>query len=149
MTGALLRFPDERLATFVSSFGASDSAVYEVVGTRGTLRVKQAYEHSEAMEMEVTVDGHVKKQKFPKRDQFGPELVYFSDCVLKNKEPEPSGAEGLIDVHIVRSLLKSTRLRMPVKFQSPASRRRPSLRLEIHRPPAPRRQLVRARPPTR
>ena len=145
MTGALLRFPNERLAAFICSFGASDSAVYEVVGTRGILRVKQAYEHSEPMEMEITVDGHVQKRKFPKRDQFGPELVYFSDCILKNKEPEPSGAEGLIDVQIIRSLLKSTRLGMPVKLNSPVRTDRPSLRMEIRRSPVHAHRLVRAR----
>lgn len=149
MTAALMRFPKERLASFTTSFGSTDTAVYEVVGTRGTLRVKQAYEFSEGMEMEITVNGRTQKQSYPKRDQFGPELIYFSDCILKNKEPEPSGIEGLLDVHIIQSLLKSTRHGISVKLQDLSRRRRPSLRQHIYRPSAPHRRHVHAHAPTR
>jgi glucose-fructose oxidoreductase len=149
MTGALMRFPHDRLASFTSSFGATDTAVYEVVGTRGTLRVKQAYEFSEAMEMEITVNGRMRKRSYSKRDQFGPELVYFSDCILNNKEPEPSGIEGLLDVHIIQSLLKSARHGISVKLQDLSRRRRPSLRQHIYRPPAPHRRHVHAQAPSR
>src|SRR5207247_8095514 len=45
MTGAVLRFPNDRLATFVSSFGAADVASYGILGTRGDLHVEQAYEY--------------------------------------------------------------------------------------------------------
>src|SRR4030095_159091 len=38
MTGAILRFPDERLATFTCSFGAADVSSYRIVGTKGSLR---------------------------------------------------------------------------------------------------------------
>jgi glucose-fructose oxidoreductase len=145
MTSAVLRFPEECLASFTTSFGATDTAVYDIVGTRGTLRVKQAYEHSEGMEMEITVDGRTRKRSYPKRDQFGPELIYFSDCVLKNKEPEPSG----LDVHIIQSLLKSARHGMSIKIQDLRRRRRPSLRQHIYRPPAIQRRQVHTRAPSR
>ena len=35
MTGALLRFPNNRLASFVCSFGATDVSAYEVDGYEG------------------------------------------------------------------------------------------------------------------
>jgi len=149
MTSGLLRFPSERLASFTCSFGATDTAVYEVVGTRGVLKVKQAYEHSEPMEMEITVEGRTQKRSYPRRDQFGPELIYFSDCVLKNKEPEPSGIEGLLDVHVIQSLLKSTRHGVSIKLRDLTRRRRPSLRQHIYRPPAPKRRHVHAQAPSR
>jgi predicted dehydrogenase len=149
MTAAVMRFPNDRLASFTCSFGATDTAVYEVVGTRGTLRIKQAYEFSEAMEMEITINGRTQRRSYPKRDQFGPELIYFSDCILKNKEPEPSGIEGLLDVHIIQSLLKSARHGISVKLQDLTRRRRPSLRQHIYRPPAPQRRHVHAHAPSR
>jgi len=149
MTSALMRFPDDRLASFTTSFGAVDRDVYEITGTRGTLRVQQAYEHSEPMEMEITVNGRTQKRHYPKRDQFGPELIYFSDCILKNKEPEPSGTEGLLDVHIIQSLLKSAQHGVSIKIQELRRRRRPSLRQHIYRPVAPVRRYTHARPPTR
>jgi glucose-fructose oxidoreductase len=149
MTSGVMRFPEDRLATFTASFGATDTAVYEIVGTHGTLRVKQAYEHSEPMEMEITVKGRTQKRHYPKRDQFGPELVYFSDCVLKNKEPEPSGTEGLLDVHIIQSLLKSAKHGVSIKIQDLRRRRRPSLRQHIYRAPVPVRRYTHVRAPTR
>jgi glucose-fructose oxidoreductase len=113
------------------------------------LRIKQAYEFSEAMEMEITINGRAQRRSYPKRDQFGPELVYFSDCILKDKEPEPSGIEGLLDVHIIQSLLKSTRHGISVKLQDLTRRRRPSLRQHIYRPSAPQRRHVHAHAPSR
>ena len=44
MFSAILRFPDERLASFTTSFGASDVSAYQIVGTEGDLRVDPAYE---------------------------------------------------------------------------------------------------------
>lgn len=149
MTSSLMHFPNGRLASFTTSFGATDTAVYEVVGTRGVLRVKQAYEHSEAIEMEITVDGKTQRRRYPVRDQFGPELIYFSDCILKNKEPEPGGTEGLLDVHIIQSLAKSARHGISVKIEGLTRRRRPSMRQEIYRPPARPRPHIHAQAPTR
>jgi glucose-fructose oxidoreductase len=68
------------------------------------------------------------------RDQFGPEVIYFSDCILRNREPEPSGAEGLRDVHIIRSLYESAETGMAVKLKQIQRQRRPGLRQEIYRP---------------
>ena len=49
MVSANLVFPQERLATFVCSFGASDVSTYQIVGTRGDLVVNNAYEYSSAI----------------------------------------------------------------------------------------------------
>ena len=43
MTGAILRFPEERLASFTVSFGAADVGFYRVVGTKGDLHLDSAY----------------------------------------------------------------------------------------------------------
>jgi predicted dehydrogenase len=91
MAGAMLRFPKERLASFMTSFGAADTADFEVVGTRGRLRAIQAYEYTLPVSLELTVDGRTEKKTYSLRDQFGPELVYFSDCILRDREPEPDG----------------------------------------------------------
>jgi glucose-fructose oxidoreductase len=89
MTSAILRFPNDRLAIFTSSFGAADVASYRVVGTKGDVRLEQAYEYVYPIDLYTTVNGKTRKQTFAKRDQFAPELIYFSDCILNNKRPEP------------------------------------------------------------
>src|SRR6202011_3361829 len=91
MTSGLLRFPDDRVAYFTTSFGAADRSVFEVIGTKGVLKMDPAYEMVGDLKSEITIDGRTVKKAFKKRDQFAPELVYFSDCILNNKQPEPSG----------------------------------------------------------
>ena len=148
MTGAILRFPRERLANFTTSFGASESTDFEVIGTRGRLRAVQAYDYSLPMRLELTVKGRTERKNYIQRDQFGPELIYFSDCILNDREPEPSGIEGLVDVHIIRSLYDSAKTHRPVAMRQLNRDRRPSLRQEIYRPHISRPRLVHVTAPT-
>lgn len=149
MTSATMRFPEGRLASFTTSFGAADTAEYEVLGTRGVLRARQAYEYSESVTLEITVDGRTQKRSYPRRDQFAAELFYFSDCVLRDQEPEPSGIEGLLDVHIIRSLQDSASLGVPLRLKELRRRRRPGLHQEIHRPPPARPLRINVKKPHR
>src|SRR5207244_5866519 len=107
MSGAILRFPDDRLASFVCSFGAAGVSSYELIGTKGRLQVDPAFEYVRPLIQHLAYDGKSKTRQFPAGDQFAAELIYFSDCVIRNKEPEPSGLEGLIDVQIVQALYRS------------------------------------------
>ena len=134
MTSATLCFPEKRLASFTCSFGAADTAMYEVVGTKGMLHGLRAYEYSKSARLEITVGKKTTRLNFPKHDQFGPELIYFSDCVLKDDVPEPSGLEGLRDVHIIRSLYESARTGKAIRLKHFGRHSRPNRKLEIHRP---------------
>ena len=142
MTTAVLRFPNERLATFTSSFGSADIAVYQIVGTKGDLRVDPAYEYAFALRHRLTIDGKTTSRTYPKRDQFAPELLYFSDCIRKGIDPEPSGLDGLADVRIIRALYKSARLGKPIKVKPIVLKKRPSLQQEIRRPPVGKPSLI-------
>ena len=148
MSAAILRFPDDRLAMFTSSFGATDTAVYQIVGTNGHLRLEQAYEYAEALEMETTIREKTTRRTFPKRDQFAPELAYFSDCVRNRKDPEPSGEEGLADVRIIEALYESAATGRTVALPPYRRGKRPSQTLEMKRPPVRMPELVNARPPS-
>jgi predicted dehydrogenase len=148
MTAAILRFPNERLATFTCSFGAADVSAYEIVGTKGRLRVEPAYEHSGALKHELTRDGKLRRQTFPKRDQFAPELLYFSECIIEDKDPEPSGIEGLADVRIIRALYRSASIGELVKLGDFEKSDRPGPEQEIRRPPLREPDLVHATSPS-
>lgn len=132
---AILRFPGERLATFTVSFGAKDYSAYDVLGTEGSLRVENAYEYSEPTSLFVTIGDKTREKKFEKRDQFAPELIYFSECIQKNKEPEPSGEEGLADLRIMDAITESAEISAPVTLSRFKKESRPSLSQEIKRPP--------------
>jgi predicted dehydrogenase len=135
MAATTLHFPGDRIATFTCSFGAADVASYRVVGTRGDLRVEPAFGYTTGLAHELTVDGTKKRKRFPRRDQFAPELLYFSSCILEDREPEPSGLEGLIDVRIIEALYESARSGRPIRLELPHKKQRPSMEMNIHRPP--------------
>ena len=141
-TAAILRFGNEQVATFVTSFHAGDEAAYRIVGTKGDLHAEPAYEYAEGLEYTLTREGKTIKKSVGKRDQFGPQLVYFSECILNDRQPEPSGEEGLQDVRIVQALYKSAASGRPVPIPSADKDARPSGRQRITRPGVRKPRLV-------
>jgi predicted dehydrogenase len=149
MASAILRFPGERLASFTCSFGAADEAQYEVLGTKGLIRLNNAYEYEAPIEVEIVEGGQKKIHSHKKRDQFAPEIIYFSDCILKNQKPEPSGEEGLIDVQIIQALYESARRRAPVRLGRMPRVRYPRPDQQFACPTAKKPKLIHVEAPTR
>lgn len=139
---ATLRFPGDRLATFGVSFNAADSAWYEVLGTKGRLRVEPAYEYAGELGWKVTVGDKTRVKTIEKRDQIGPEIEYFSDCIRKNREPEPSGVEGLADVRIVQAIFRAAETGRTVEIGGFEKRNRPEPRQERKKKPVEQRKTV-------
>jgi glucose-fructose oxidoreductase len=148
MTTAVLQFPGERLATFTSSFGAADVSAYRVLGTEGELRMDPAFDHSTSLVQHLTLEGKTRKRTFPKRDQFAPELTYFSRCILSGMEPQPGGYEGLADVRIIEAIYRSAQTGAPVKLPEFVIPKRPTLEQEIHYPPQKKVELVHTESPS-
>jgi predicted dehydrogenase len=148
-TSAILRFPGrERLATFTCSFGAADVSIYRVVGSEGDLVMEPAFEYAEALKQRVTINGRTLERSFPKRDQFAPELIAFSECVLTGASPEPSGWEGLADVRVIRALYRSADTGQPVTLEPFDKADRPSLDQEIRRPAVKKPELINTEAPS-
>lgn len=131
----LLRFPDDRLATFTCSFGAAPTDTYRIVGTKGDLRLDPAYEYVGSLVRYLTVDEKTTVKKYGPSDQFAPELVEFSRCVLDDRDPEPDGWEGLADVRIIEAALRSAREHRAVRLEQVQRRRRPEASQARRRPP--------------
>jgi glucose-fructose oxidoreductase len=144
----VLKFPGARVATFTCGNGAADVSSFQLVGTKGDIRLDPAYEHAAELIQYVTVEGNTRKKKFKKRDQFSPVLLYFSDCILKNKDPEPSGWEGLADVRIIRALHKSAESGESVRLERFERNERPTIEQEIERPAFSKPELVHADQPS-
>ena len=142
-TGALLRFEEDCVAAFVTSFNAAGIATYVIVGDKGQIRVDNAYEYAEGLKYELTVDGKKTKKAIAKRDQFGPELLYFSDCILRDRHPEPSGEEGMQDVRIITALYESARTGRAVRIPH-FSDRKPRIAQQIRKPGIKKPKLINA-----
>ena len=135
----VMKFPDDRAANIVCSFGAADRSRYQVVGTKGSVVCDPAFHYAEGLAYELTVGEKTRRKQFAKRDQFAPELVHFAQCVRARRKPVPSGKEGLIDVAIIEAIHRSLSSGKWVSMKgTPKKRRRPTLRQEIRRPAVPR-----------
>ena len=145
---AVLRFPGERVASFTCSFNAADVATYRVVGTKGDLVVDQAYEYAGEISHRMTVNGRTREKTFAPRDQFAPELVHFSDCVMSGADPEPNGWEGLADVRVIEALYASVAKGRPIMLDAFSKAERPSLAQEMRKPKVDEPELVNTEAPS-
>ncbi len=149
MSSVILRFPFDRVATFVSSFGAQATSEYSLIGSKGRIRLSPAYDYQQPLAYElVTGDAEPKHKTFRKRDQFGAELEYFSECIQNHLKPEPSGEEGLADIRIVEAILQSARMRRWVPIEPVEKHVRPTEKQKINRPAVEAPELVRATSPS-
>jgi glucose-fructose oxidoreductase len=148
VSAVVLRFPDERIASFICSFGASDVSEFRIVGSKGQLRLTSAYEYVEPITHYLTLNGKERKQTFAKRDQFAALLLQFSNCILQDTVPEPTGDEGLHDVRIIQALYRSAKEGRPVSLGESDRKRRPTFRQAIRRPPVKKPGLIHAKSPS-
>lgn len=137
MVSCVLLFPGQRLATFTCSFGAHPVSTLQLVGDRGALRMTNAFTFRGDRELEMEGE-HDDRRTFPETDQFGPQLSYFSDCVIGGRDPEPDGEEGRIDVQIIQALYESLDRGRPVDVTLRRGRRpEPGMAMEYPAVPEP------------
>jgi predicted dehydrogenase len=134
MVSAVLRFPGERLASFVCGFGEAKASTYQVIGTKGDLRMDPAFSHVGERVMTITVGGESKDTRFPDSDQIASEIIYFSDCIRQRRRPEPDGRESLIDLWIIEAIKMSAFKGMAVPLQPFLLKPRPDSAQLISRP---------------
>lgn len=144
----MMKFPKERIATFTCTFGAADEGTFRVVGTKGSLMVKDAFGFVGEKTHIVTIGGKAKEKTFKSRDQIAPELIYFSDCIHRNRNPEPSGIEGLADVRLIEAIFRSIDTGRSVRIEERITKERPGLKQKITQPAVKEPKLIRAEEPS-
>lgn len=148
-TTAILRFPGDRFAQISASQGSADVDTYRIVGDKGDLRVEPAFTYQGDLKHYLTVNGKARETLFSARDQFAPELITFSRCILRKTEPESSGEEGLADVRVLVAIAESARLGRPVQLAPFQRSRRPDMGQEIRVPSVGKQATVHAPSPNR
>jgi predicted dehydrogenase len=149
VTTGLLRFPGNRMAQFTASQGAAGVSEFRVVGTKGDIRLEAAFDYALERREFVTIDDKTAHTVYPPGDQFAPELIHFSSCILEGKEPEPSGEEGLADVRVMEALVRSARIGQKVTLPPFERRQRPTGALMMRKPPVKKVEPVNAPSPSR
>jgi predicted dehydrogenase len=149
MTAAVMRFPGERLASFVTSFSTRDHDEYRVQGTRGELVVQPAYQFKADLGWRLHAGDDEEERTFPERDQVAPEILCFSECLLAGRSPEPDGNEGLADVAIIEAIHRSAADGgRPVRLGELPPQRRPTVEQEERRPAVGEQELVHEKSPS-
>ena len=108
-----------------------------------------AYEYVGELQQNIVLNGKSRSRRYGGGDQFASELLYFSDCILNDRNPEPSGLEGLIDVAIVEALYRSAKTGRPVSLSLPDKKQWPAQDQVIKRPPVRKPKLVRVKSSSR
>jgi predicted dehydrogenase len=144
---ATLLFPRDRLATFFCGFGQTKVSEYRVLGTEGELAMNPAYTWNGDIVQTIKRGDKEKSMTFEHRDQVAAELVYFAECVRKNRTPEPSGVEGLLDVRIIDALRRAYTTHRSVKITATKKDRRPQPRQAIKKGPPRKPKPVKAKAP--
>ena len=129
MVSATLRFPRDRFAHFIASFGGDDIDQYRVVGTKGQIELSSGYRFDRRAEAHPVEGGCATEKKFPQYDHFSGQAHYFSDCVLKGTRPEADGGDGLADVAIMRAIEEAAKTGKAQKIALPAA---PRASREVH-----------------
>jgi predicted dehydrogenase len=110
--------------------------------------VEPAYEYFDKLEHHLTVDGKTSHESFGKRDQFAPELEYFSTCILEGRDPEPDAEEAIDDLRVVEAILQSARSGKCVPLEPRQRARRPNMSQESKKPAVGKEQPVNAPSPS-
>jgi predicted dehydrogenase len=150
MISVSMKFSGGRLGNFICSFSGDDKADFEVVGTLGSLHLKNAYEYFDEMELRVhRVRGGERVMNFAKSDQFGPEILYFSDCLQNDRMPETNATEGILDLMVIEAIQHSLKTKQPVSLTALFKEKHPSLKQAIRRPAVPKPLEVHVSAPSR
>jgi glucose-fructose oxidoreductase len=139
---AVMKFPGEKVASFTCSFGAADTGRYEVIGTEGCISLDPAYDYAAELEYRLNVGDKAERHKTPARDQFAPELLHFSKCILENKEPRPSGEEGLNDLRVIEAIRQSVDSGEAVRIKAGSKASQPDQELVTEKPGIKKPELV-------
>ena len=149
MTSVLMRFPDERLATFTCSFGAADVSRYTLIGTKGSLTAEPAYDYSIALKHQLRSAKRHAPRSSPNATSLPQQLLYFSECILQGcRTGAVRTAKDLADVRIVRAIYESARTGRMIELAELPPKKKPTMRQEIHRPAHGKPKMVNAVSPS-
>ncbi|WP_110685027.1 Gfo/Idh/MocA family protein [Salinicola aestuarinus] len=101
-----LLFPENRTAQFTVSYATAAIETFSLIGTQATVHASPCFGFGPELELTYVVDTGEARQtyRFEPVDQFGGEVQYFSDCILNDRQPEPDGEEGLMDVRVLAAI---------------------------------------------
>jgi glucose-fructose oxidoreductase len=135
MTAAVLRYPGERVATFICCLSARSTGTWTAASTRRIVRMDPSFTYHAPLEVRVETESGTRTRRHPLRDQFAPELEHFVARIRSGRRTEPSAREGEADIRILDAIDRSARLGRAVRLRGVPRDQAPSTRQARSRPP--------------
>ena len=111
-----LNFPDGLVMQGTASWGGAKESFLHIVGEKGWATLAPAYQYDEERRLYGRIGGRWFEKKYKIMNELALELDAFADCVRRNREPAPNGAEGLRDVAVMQAIYQSAREGRPVSI---------------------------------
>ena len=140
-----LGFDSGRTAQFTASYSTSSAEGFTLAASKGTVVSPSSYMWGEGSDLHATVSladkegsgtDTTEEWHYGAKDQFAGETRYFLTCVGQNKQPEPDGEEGLLDIRVCEAVKESLETGRPVALE-PRTRERRISADEAQEIPAP------------
>ena len=111
-----MRFANDVLAQFDSSFTIPHHAFMEIVGSDGTLNVPKPFKPEENEKIYLTREDKTETIKVRGQELYIGEVEDMAHAILLGKEPRVSLDDSRGNVKVITSLLESARTGMPVQL---------------------------------
>jgi predicted dehydrogenase len=93
-----LEFSKGRMAQFYCGFGTDAVDLLQVVGTKGSITLNNAYRFAMPRKLTLFQNDQARVEEFAETDNFSGMISYFADCIQNGTAPMNDGAEGLADM---------------------------------------------------
>lgn len=114
-----LNFPGGLVMQAVASFGAAQSSSLFIHGEKGWAALEPAYPWDEERRLFGASGGRRFEKTYGILAEFALELDAFADCILKGRDPEPDGVQGMRDVAVMQAIYQAARERRAVPVVYP------------------------------
>lgn len=111
-----LRFADDVLMQFDSSFAIPVHSFMEIVGSVGTLNIPRPFKPEIDEKIYLTRDGRTETIKVKGQELYIGEVEDMADAILLGKEPRISLDDSRGNVKTINALLESARMGKPVRI---------------------------------
>lgn len=111
-TSAILKFDQDRLASFTISFGSFESSDFEILGDKGRIRLENAYGHYKESELKTDIQTRrgvaSAHELFEPRSHFFEEIHHFNECILKDAPlPRNSMDDAIKNMKIIDAIIEA------------------------------------------
>ncbi len=114
-----LNFPDGLIMQAIASWGGATESFFHLVGEKGWATLAPAYQYNEERRLYGRIGGRWFEKKYQIMNELALELDGLADCIRRNREPAPNGAEGLRDMAVMQAIYRSAREGRPVSIGEP------------------------------